>query len=114
MRPRAIEDFGAPENFIVGEKDDAGEEGTDPQSEEGETRFAGVEVVDALEDERVGFKKEVEDGVDEGEVHACGHDDGFGEDHSKRASENHGEELAGAFLLEFDGGEDILIGVLAS
>ena len=50
MRPSAIEDFCTSEDFIVGEEDDAREEGTDPQGEEGEACFTGIEVVDALED----------------------------------------------------------------
>jgi len=64
-------------------------------------------MVDALEDDGVGFEVHVEDPVGHREVGAgCG-DDEFEIDHTQGTSERHGYHLLESFLLELYRREDL-------
>lgn len=79
----------AREIFLVAPRHDSKESqnGAEPDAEKGETGFARGEVVDALEDERVGGEEKVKDTVDKGGVHRSESDDGFGKEKDHRSGQ---------------------------
>lgn len=60
------------------------------------------------EDDREGLEGYVEEGVDEGDVGACGGDDGFEKEHSEGASQDLGYELGEVDgFVEVSWGDDV-------
>lgn len=103
--PGVAAGLGAEEDGVPGVEDGEGEAGASGDGQVGETRDAGGEAVDVLEDEGEGLEGHVEDGVDEGEVGASGGDDRFEEEHAEGPGEDHGEETAEVRLLEVAWGD---------
>lgn len=73
---------GASEDGVPCHEDGQGNQAADADGEVCQPALARGEAVEVDEDEGVGFKGHVEDGVAEGDVSAAGGDNGFHEDHA--------------------------------
>ncbi|KAB8437333.1 hypothetical protein FH972_025013 [Carpinus fangiana] len=98
--PRFALRLGLAQERVPPEVDDAGEDGTDANAEEGEALLAEREAVDGWEDDGEGLEKDVHNGVDEGEVEAGEDDDGLEEEHAKGAAQEDSHQLAHSGFLE--------------
>jgi hypothetical protein len=63
LRPRTLIALGAKKDLVPGEVHACGYDGADADGKKGEADFAAVEVIDGGEDDGVGLKVDVENGV---------------------------------------------------